>query len=842
MRHAQRVQRLALVLAILTFVGGCGRSGGGGGGGGGGDITPTTAREILLSLGVAEVDSPPPAVITSTQATTEAVIPGAWHPLRTPYATFSPSAELFQAGMNGAFNLFDHGVAHQDLAPTVDAPGWAAGTSKTATRADLDGDGIDEVVTISLDGAAFHARVLHEGAISPDLPIPGITPGSGAGGSFVDASTTTATIAFPYLQSAAGDLDGDGQDELVLVDGDHAWLIELDAAGLSARVIGSHTFGSKVSSVTVGDIDGDGVAELGFCTLSGPFAAYDAAFNLLVELTRSPAALVQEARFGDYDGDRIDELALCDVERDNLRVVVSVIESAAGVGLVPASKVSFNHPIPRLPRFYLNMRYFAPYRAMPTAVDIDGDGAVDLWLNDTVYRDITKTAQSLAIPNYFGNDGWVKEVSAGDIDGDGRGELVFLVQQKSETSNGFGIVSAQVRGLLIAVGWTGTALAQDGFGRTVGLPALPAGHTPVEVAFDGHIYSAQDNTVALVAANVDHDSFRVRYLGPDQGHRLVHTDPIVLAVLVSPPYWESVKVADAAYADSCQDWETFFGQTTRDAKVDETSTGFKVGVTVEFEQEFSIFGLKGAQFKSSASFAHHVDWRLSTTHEEEVTVQRNAVSGEDKVIFTSIPTDVYSYEVVDADGGAGQVVGKHVTISVPREFLVHLVTRKYFNERNGTVPDIDPTHLVHRFGDPFSYHTKLEKDALLARYGGFQSSVEPVTQGEDGAYSGLAKVEFSYTDTVEQVWSVEDEIEASLGGGGGGLSVLLDAGFKTGSAYGTAAGQGASFGGTVGYLPTRYYDDANYSYLAGLFAYPYFDEQNYRLYWVVDYWVEKRER
>jgi len=90
------------------------------------------------------------------------------------------------------------------------------------------------------------------------------------------------------------------------------------------------------------------------------------------------------------------------------------------------------------------------------------------------------------------------------------------------------------------------------------------------------------------------------------------------------------------------------------------------------------------------------------------------------------------------------------------------------------------------------------------------------------------------TKTVTSDFSVE----ASAGAGAGGFTIAVKAGFSTGFSYSTSTSTGIAFGGTVGNLPSQYFNSNQYKYSSGLFVYPYKDERSLRKYWIVDYWVE----
>lgn len=78
-------------------------------------------------------------------------------------------------------------------------------------------------------------------------------------------------------------------------------------------------------------------------------------------------------------------------------------------------------------------------------------------------------------------------------------------------------------------------------------------------------------------------------------------------------------------------------------------------------------------------------------------------------------------------------------------------------------------------------------------------------------------------------------LDTSVGGGAGSVTVLATAGFQTGYSVTSTASTTTTFGGTVGYLPERYYN-SKYQYSSGLLVYPHL-ESNGKSYWVVNYYV-----
>jgi hypothetical protein len=150
---------------------------------------------------------------------------------------------------------------------------FAYGTLKfgvNVTCGDVDGDGIDEIVTGAGPGAVFapHVRGWNYDGTGEVTSIPGV--------SYFAYGTPKWGV-----NVSAGDIDGDGYDEIVTgagpgaVYGPHVrgWNVDGGAAtskpGVSYFAYGTLNYGVNV---TCGDVDGDGIDEI--ITGAGPGAVF----------------------------------------------------------------------------------------------------------------------------------------------------------------------------------------------------------------------------------------------------------------------------------------------------------------------------------------------------------------------------------------------------------------------------------------------------------------------------------------------------------------------------------------------------------------------------------------
>lgn len=228
--------------------------------------------------------------------------------------------------------------------------------------------------------------------------------------------------------------------------------------------------------------------------------------------------------------------------------------------------------------------------------------------------------------------------------------------------------------------------------------------------------------VAASAGNFDRDSNRVKYVG----HTLEYTNPIIIAALASSPYYSDIAQANSGY--NYTNWVTTFGRSTSTSGGTTQRVGFSAGTTVELEQGINIFGLKAASFKQSTSFKRSKNWDWTTNQSITKTVTYSCVGGEDRAIFTSVPIDRYRYEILESPDG--DEIGRRMSIKLPRDYSTYSVTKDFYNENNGDLPDL--SMLAHTLGNPQSYPTEAAEGASDA---GITSLKIAVETGQEKTYS-----------------------------------------------------------------------------------------------------------
>jgi len=201
---------------------------------------------------------------------------------------------------------------------------------------------------------------------------------------------------------------------------------------------------------------------------------------------------------------------------------------------------------------------------------------------------------------------------------------------------------------------------------------------------------------AFCFPNTDkNDTVLMRYTGE---HFIQYTDPKILAVLASPPYFEDVANApdNTSYKD---DMETSFGKISGTGGATITTVGFNTGAWME--QEGGIFAKAKVRLRVGFTF----DWEREKTNVREYTVTFTTRGGEDAVAFFSIPQEVWVYEYLIPDGSGGYNT-RRTTVTVSHQAAVQTLRLDYYESIQNDYEELPPIRgdvLEHTLGDPSTY-------------------------------------------------------------------------------------------------------------------------------------------
>jgi hypothetical protein len=724
--------------------------------------------------------------------------------------------ELYLAGVgiNGKNQgLFGDGTESYTRLFQESADDWATGHPKKSVAADVDGDGLDEVVAsifyFTTDELALRivdynnddtpmAREVTRLATSIDFSE-ALDGTAGGGSSWEDA----------YLRQdlAAGDFDGDGRDEIVvtveltvLVFDDYLTSFALMASATMENLNGSSDTYVRVDT---GDFDMDGRDEIILTNgeanpdVIARYYIYDdllsdSNFTTIldqgyIQATDSETYAVQAAdvAVGDYDGDGLPEAAFAGKRYQSDILVMLVLDTFMNT----SSQVQFDFLDSVMTDNYEDGDKY--HLTGIAAGDIDGDGDDEIaCYNDLLvvnngsieYHSLWGN-EALEMGNAYTTENFVcmDTIHVGDVNGDRKEDVVYVTNDADQV-------------YIYTVKTDGTLELDDSW--TIG---------------------TGPSRITLCLPNIDDDSAILDYTG----HELLFTDPIVIAVLASPPYFSGINSGGTG--------GTSFGYIEGHGTEETSSHGFSTGVSVGAEFDLP-FGLGGAEVKTSVS--QSMNWGTASTHEVTETWGYTTSVGENKVVFTSIPFDVYYYTILSSP--VSSQIGETVSINVPRTpGRYHQETGYYNSHRFGDAIAIDSTIMEHTKGKPFTYANETDKEDKRIEHGNIGLFSDHYLQVGTGSGSSTISLEdlTGETSTFEYDLDVTVEAEAKAGG----ITYGTSAGYGYGYSYSSSVISGTYIQGQVPDIPPARYDSSK-AFRWGLMSYPQTSQG--QKFTIVTYWVQ----
>lgn len=296
-------------------------------------------------------------------------------------------------------------------------------------------------------------------------------------------------------------------------------------------------------------------------------------------------------------------------------------------------------------------------------------------------------------------------------------------------------------------------------------------------------FTYTDTFYALCAPDADDDGVTLTL----KNSYKVYTDPEVIAVLQSSPYFEDV--AQAFPDDYPNQAATDWGQSESEGSGNTTTGTWHAGVYAAAEVQLFV----GTEFEIETSYVGSKETVDSTTITQEFAYQTTA--GEDSVVVIAVPYMFYSYELTQG-GKTTEILSYY-----PMKVIQSQITVDQYDAIAAVTEGLEPIRgnlLTSEPGDPESYRewpsgsTEIHTPAMTG-------DVIASSASHNKTISGTVEEEHEETDTH----GFEINVKAGAGGALGGNKVVAGVTGGGGAEWSTStlSSKGTTFSGTVDNLP-----------------------------------------
>ncbi len=324
--------------------------------------------------------------------------------------------------------------------------------------------------------------------------------------------------------------------------------------------------------------------------------------------------------------------------------------------------------------------------------------------------------------------------------------------------------------------------------------------------------TSHSNAAYFIFPNTDEDTAYLKY---NQNHYFIYSNPKVLAVLASSPYFEDLMNRDdlsGAYIQS----ETSYAKTEGSSDGAVASTSIWAGAYASLEQDITIFGIKIGSIEASSTIKAKFTYEFEMNSTLEQTVAYSTSVGADAVVLYSIPTVVYEYTAYTPDGKGGYNA-QAMTITSPHTAAIQVMDLETYEEiakDYDDLPKIAGNIMTHTLGDPSTYPTSTKgyEDAIVWNGNYAAVGYTDAPNGQNITQTIDMSTEYSHAF----VFSSEAEYTAGIGAGC--VTVGVVAGGEAGAGYVMTSTSGSSYTASMQNMPIEA-KEFGYGFSWKLFAY-----------------------
>ncbi|MEK7539865.1 MAG: integrin alpha [Patescibacteria group bacterium] len=392
---------------------------------------------------------------------------------------------------------------------------------QVTTAGDVNGDGFDDALISAYynDDAALNAGAVYLYYGSDILP-----DAEASLSDLVEFTGESESDLAGYTVSSAGDVNGDGFDDLLvgvpydddagsnagaayLIYGQAAELISQSLSAADAKFTGENTNDYAGYAVASGDVNGDGFSDLiigapynddttsGYdakyagstYVVYGPVAAGTTSLSAAVQLQGNLIYAGSSVASMDVNGDGFDDILVGSIGSTDLHTFSNRAYLVYGTAAELTSGYLYDHVV--------IMSYSATISTggtsnsnflVSSAGDVDGDGYEDMFILRGTSKDVYliygraanfsagTTGASEGTRVFFDDNDYTRVSSAGDVDADGMADMLFGIQEDDEAATDAG-AAFLLFGAADTLDESDLATAEKYTGEVAGDNAAPVG-------------------------------------------------------------------------------------------------------------------------------------------------------------------------------------------------------------------------------------------------------------------------------------------------------------------------------------------------------------------------------
>lgn len=316
--------------------------------------------------------------------------------------------------------------------------------------------------------------------------------------------------------------------------------------------------------------------------------------------------------------------------------------------------------------------------------------------------------------------------------------------------------------------------------------------------------------------NMDNDTAYMEY---GNRHYIRYTDPEVLAVMASAPYFADVAQMDGGddhVGNSSTSFTSSDGTGTGTTRSDTLSIGTYFGI----EQDFEVFGVTVGSFEMELAYRHDWTWEMAESSSMTQSITYTSIAGQDSVAFYSIPMEIYEYDlytpITDEDDTIIGYQKQIIALNIPHNASKSVLSLDQYESIAADYPElpqISGTVLKHTIGEPASYPSSTV---------GYENPIEFNSLSLVGYGDSAITQEIEMSTETEKAYVNTNAVDFKIGGGVSIFKAGVTVGYEGSRGKVTVSTSGSTYAATIVNMPVEA-SDFQYSYAWKLFTYLYRD-------------------